>query len=183
MLDLNEIIYDTYVVCPLCNKEFKAISGGHLQLKHNMTMQEFKLNNGIPMGVALIAKDSLQVMKNNGNKRSEWFKKNVMPIGIDMSKKEDLVPKNIRVHSGKIRKGKSWITTFNEELEAKKLINLHKASELLNISYNYSRKCATDGRLKVIMIKGIRFTTKEWIEDARKLLQKNRETYRPDLLK
>lgn len=31
--------------------------------------------------------------------------------------------------------------------------------------------------------KGIRFTKAEWVEEARNLLQENREKYRPDLLR
>ena len=95
-------------------------------------------------------------MQKHGKRRSKWFRENVMPIGIEQSQKGDLVPKEIRKHSGVLRRGKSWIPSHISEMKRKGWLDLHEAAELLGIAYNYARKCASDGRIKTITYKGIR---------------------------
>lgn len=181
-MNLDDIVFDNYVICPLCKNKMRSLSGSHLQHKHGLSYKEFKFEFGIPMGVALVARDLRATMQKHGRRRSEWFKENVMPIGIEQSQKGDLVPKESRKHSGSLRRGKSWIPGHISEMKSEGWLDLHDAAELLGIAYNYARKCATDGRLKTVNQKGIRFTTLELVEDARNLLQKNRERFRPDLL-
>lgn len=181
-MNVDDIIFDNYVICPLCKIKMKAISGAHLIYKHGYTgMKQFKLEYGIPMHVALIAKNIRTVMVRKGKLRSDWFKKNVMIKGIEYArdssdKKIDMVPKEIRVHAGNQRKGQpqEWLIKHTAEMKEKGWLDLHEAAVLLGVSYNYTRKCATDGRLKVIFDKGIRFTKIEWINDSIKLLQENR---------
>jgi len=183
-MNVEEIVFDNYVKCPLCKEKLKSLSGTHLQQKHGYTnIKEFKLEFGIPMSTALIAHDVRKVMQQKGKRRRKWFKENVMPIGIEQSRKGDLVPKELRKHSGALRKGKSWIPIHVSEMKSKGWLDLHEAASLLGIAYNYARKCATDGRLKTKTSKGVRFTKVEWVEEAKKLLQVNREKYRPDLLR
>lgn len=181
-MNVDDIVFDDYVICPLCKEIMKSISGAHLIHKHGYSgIKEFKIEYGIPMHVTLIAKKIRAEMVKKGKLRSDWFKENVMMKGVEYArnsfdKKIDTVPKEIRVHAGKLRRGQpqEWIVKHIAEMEQKGWLDLHKAAELLGVSYNYTRKCATDGRLKVISEKGIRFTTVEWINDCIKLLQENR---------
>ncbi len=106
-------------------------------------------------------------MQKHGKRRSEWFRENVMPIGIEQARKGDLVPKELRKHSGTIRRGKSWIPGHISEMKSRGWLDLHEAADLLGIAYNYARKCASDGRIKTITEKGIRFLQAEWVEEAR----------------
>lgn len=181
-MDVNQIVFEKYVICPLCKKKMKSLTGSHLQHKHGYSYKEFKIEFGIPMGTALVARDLRATMQKHGKRRSKWFRENVMPIGIEQAKKGDLVPKEIRKHSGGLRRGKSWIPSYTSEMKRKGWLDLHEAAELLGISYNYARKCATDGRIETVTYKGIRFTKLEWVDDAKKLLRENRKKYRPDLL-
>lgn len=177
-MDISEIIFDTYVICPFCKKKMKSLSGTHLHWKHGFkNMYEFKLEYGIPMSKSLIAHEVLAVMRQNGQRRAKWFRKHVMPIGIEQAKKTDLVPKELRKHSGLVRKGQSWIPGHISEMQNNGWLDLHEVAQILEISYNYTRKCATDGRLKTINSKGLRFTKPEWVEETRKLLQDNRVKY------
>ena len=181
-MDVKEIIFSTYVICPLCNKKMKALHTNHLKHKHGCTLKEFKMEFEIPMGIAMIADDTKAVMQQKGRHRAEWFRENVMPIGIELSKKSDLVPKDIRRHAGIVSRGKSWMGSHVSEMRSKGWLDLHDAAKLSGYSYNYIRKCASDGRLKTIVEKGIRFTKPEWVEISENLLQENRMKYRPDLL-
>lgn len=178
-MNIDEIVFDTYVICPLCHKEYICISGVHLKFKHGYKkIQDFKIEYGIPMHVALIARNTREVMRKKGKLRSAWFKENVMPIGIEMSKTMgDLVPKEIRKHSGLQIRGRSWQPSLVKEMVEKGFVDIHEAATILGISYNYARKCATDGRIMTLMYKSVRFTKLEWIEDARKLLVENRIKY------
>lgn len=181
-MNVDDIVFNDYVICPLCKNRLRAISGSQLIHKHGYSwMKEFKLEFGIPMQVALISKNTRAIMCKKGNLRSDWFKENVMIKGIEYArnsydKKIDLVPKEIRVHAGMQRKGEpqDWLIKHIAEMKQKGWLDLHKATVLLGVSYNYTRKCATDGRLKIILEKGIRFTKVEWINDTIKLLQENR---------
>lgn len=178
-MNIDELVFDTYVICPFCKAEMKTLSGSHLIYKHGFkSMKDFKLEFGLPMTVPLISHQTRERMREKGKRRSDWFKENVMPIGIEFTKKHgDLVPDDIRKNSGKLRRNKSWYPELIEEMKGKGLIDLHEAASILDISYNYTRKCATDGRLKVEAHKGVRFTKAEWIEDTRKLLEENRIKY------
>jgi hypothetical protein len=177
-MDISEIVFDEYIICPLCKKEMKSLSGTHLQRIHGFTgVHEFKLEYGIPMNAALIAHNIRAVMQKHGQRRVKWFRENVMPIGVELSKKGDLVPKELRKHSGIIRRGQSWIPGHISEMRSNGWLDLHDAAQALGIAYNYARKCATDGRLRVIISKGIRFTNPEWVEEARQLLKENRIKY------
>lgn len=50
MADISEIVFDTYVLCPICKKIMRSLGGSHLQRIHGFSnMKEFKLENGIPM--------------------------------------------------------------------------------------------------------------------------------------
>lgn len=177
-MDISEIVFDTYVICPFCKKKMKSLSGTHLQRIHGFKdIYEFKLEYGIPMGKSLVAHEVLVVMRQNGQRRAKWFRENVMPIGIEQAKKADLVPKELRIHSGLLRRGQSWILGHISEMKNNGWLDLHDAAQALEIAYNYARKCATDGRLKTINSKGIRFTKPEWVEETKKLLQENRIKY------
>jgi hypothetical protein len=184
-MNIDDIIFDSYVICPLCKKKMKSINSAHLKYKHDYSnLKEFKIEFAIPMGVALVARDVRATMQKHGKRRSKWFKENVMPIGIEYAKTYyDLVPKEIRKHSGVIRRGRSWIPNYISEMKKQGWLDLHDAAITLGVSYNYARKCATDGRLKSSMSKGIRFTKPEWVKETSVLLQANREKYRPDLFK
>lgn len=114
-------------------------------------------------------------MQEKGLRRAKWFRENVVPIGVEQSRKGHLVPKELRVHSGLLRRGKSWILGHISEMKNNGWLDLYDAAERLGIAYNYARKCATDGRLQTVNSKGIRFTKPEWVEDTRALLQENRE--------
>lgn len=182
-MNIEEYIFDEYIICPICGEK-KQILTHHLKHKHGyINQREFKLENGIPFGFPLVCRNLLAKMRENGKRRSEWFKENVSPKGVEITRKKDIVPKESRKHVSRMRKGITWIKPFVDEMRKEGWIDLHDASELIGFSYNYMRKCATDKRLQTVMMKGIRFTTKEWVEDTRKLLQENREKYRPDLLK
>lgn len=178
-MDVSEIVFDTYVICPICKKVMRTLAGTHLKRIHGFRdMKEFKLAFGIPMHEGLVARDLWADMQQRGLKRAQWFRENAVPIGVEMAKeKHDLVPKEFRVHSGLIRRGKSWILEYTKEMKSIGWLDLHDAADHLGIAYNYARKCATDGRLQIIVSKGIRFTKQEWVEDARKLLQGNREKH------
>lgn len=183
-MNIDEIVFDTYVICPLCQAKMKTLSGAHLIYKHGYSgLKEFRLKFGLPMCVPLIAGSTKRAMQKHGKSRAKWFKKNVMPIGIEMAKHENLVSKEVRVHSGLLRRGQSWIPAHVTEMSKEGWIDLHTAAESLGIAYNYARKCATDGRLKTIKSKGVRFTKEEWIEDTRKLLKENREFQLNNLFK
>ena len=170
-MNIDEIVFDTYVICPLCKKEYKSISGDHLKFKHGYKkIQDFKFEYGIPMHVALIARNSREVMRKKAKLRSAWFKEYVMPIGIEMSKTMgDLCPKEIRE--------RSWQPALVKEMVEKGFVDIHEAATMLGISYNYALRCASDGRIMTLMYKSIRFTKLEWIENARKLLIENRIKY------
>jgi len=142
-----------------------------------LRMNEFKLEYGIPMNAALIAHNVRAVMQKHGQRRAKWFRENVMPIGVVMSKKEDLCPKELRKHSGLIRRGQSWIPWHVSEMLNNGWLDLSDAAQALGIAYNYARKCATDGRLRVIVSKGIRFTKPEWVKETSRLLTENRIKY------
>lgn len=159
------------------------LSPAHLKFKHGYNgLRDFKLQHGIPFNVPIVAHQLLKQMKKNGKKRSEWFREHVSPKGVKLSKERDLVPKESRKHTGRVSKGKTWIVGFIQQMGKEGWLDLHTAAQRLGIAYNYARKCATDKRLQTVMKKGIRFTTEEWVEDTRILLQRNREKYRPDLL-
>lgn len=183
-MNISDIVFDTYVICPLCKRKMRTLSGSHLMHKHGFSsMVEFKIEYGIPMSTALIARDIKETMHKHGKRRAKWFKENVMPKGIEQSKTTigDMVPKEIRMHSGRLRRGQSWIPEYISEMKQQGWLDLRDAAKSLNIAYNYARKCATDGRLKVIHSKGLRFTKPEWVEDTRKLLQENRKKWRRGL--
>lgn len=183
-MNIQDYIFDEYIICPICMEKFTMLSTSHLKFKHNYKgLRDFKLQHGIPFNVPIVANQTLKQMKENGKKRSEWFRTHVSPKGIQITKKQYLVPKESRQHTGRLRRGKSWYPAFIEQMREEGWLDLHTAAKQLGISYNYMRKCATDKRLQTVMNKGIRFTTEEWMEDTRKILQENREKYRPDLLK
>ncbi|MDP4145943.1 MAG: hypothetical protein Q8936_15890 [Bacillota bacterium] len=188
-MNIEEIVFDNYVICPLCKERMKSLSGAHLKYKHGYSgLKEFKIEFGIPMHKALVSNNVRNEMINKGKSRANWFRENVMKKGIEYtkstySKKMDVVPKEIRIHAGKLRKGQpnEWTKKHISDMAQKGWLDLHIAAEIIGISYNYTRKCASDGRLQVIIEKGIRFTKKEWIDEAIKLLEKNRircELYR-----
>ena len=182
-MNVDDIVFEDYIICPICKKQMGSLSPAHLIYKHGYTgMKQFKIEYGIPMCAPLVAKIVRAVMVKKGKMRSKWFRENVMMKGVEYARtfannKIDMVPKEVRAHVSKLRKGQpqDWLVTHISEMEQKGWLDLHKASELLGVSYNYTRKCATDGRLKVILEKSIRFTTIEWIDEAKKLLQENRK--------
>lgn len=90
----------------------KSINSAHLKYKHDYSnLKEFKIEFAIPMGVALVACNLRATMQKHGKRPSKWFKENVMPTGIEYAKTyNDLVPKEIRKHSGVVRRGRSWIS-------------------------------------------------------------------------
>ena len=177
-MHVSEIVFDTYVICPLCQRKMTSLSGTHLQQKHGFTnMRDFKLEYGILMGTALVAHSLRAVMQKHGRRRAPWFRKNVMPVGVEMAKKCDLVPEESRRHSGLLRRGRSWIPEHISAMRSDGWLDLHVAAQILGVTYNYARKCATDGRLRIMHEKGIRFTKPEWVEDTRKLLHENRVKY------
>jgi hypothetical protein len=184
-VNISDIVFDTFVICPLCGKKMKSITSSHLQHKHGYNdLQEFKIEYGIPMKIPLVANEVVAMMRKHGQRRSQWFRKNVMPIGIEQSRKNDLVPKKLRKHSAAIRKGKSWIPQHKENMRSEGWLDIHESARLLNISYNYARKCATDGRLKTVNIKGIRFSRHEWVAQTELLLIDNRIKYhKPERIK
>ncbi|MFC4767394.1 MucR family transcriptional regulator [Effusibacillus consociatus] len=52
----DEIIFDTYVICPLCKVKLDSLTSSHLQHKHGYSgLKEYKMEFGIPMGVPLVA--------------------------------------------------------------------------------------------------------------------------------
>jgi hypothetical protein len=120
-MDINEIIFDNYVICPICHRQLKTINGTHLKRYHEIPdVYSFKIEFGIPMHVALTAKNVRSVMVKNGKKRSSWFRENVMPIGIEYSKKGgDLVPKELREFGGQMRRGKSWVPGLLADMKSK----------------------------------------------------------------
>lgn len=182
-MNIQEYIFDEYVICPICKEKLKMLSPSHLRYKHGYQgMKDFKLQFNIPFNMPIVCHQTLNQMREQGKKRSGWFRKNVLPKGVQISKQHDLVPKESRRHAGRVRRGKSWINEFVNEMREEGWLDLHTAAKQLGIAYNYARKCATDGRLQTINRKGIRFTTEEWVEETRNLLQQNREKYRPDLL-
>ena len=101
-----------------------------------MGIKEFKLEFGIPMGVSLIAGDVRAAMQKHGKRRSQWFKENAMPLGIKQSQQGDLVPKELRKHSGLVRRGMSWMPSHISEMKSRGWLDLHDAAELLGIAYN-----------------------------------------------
>lgn len=181
-MKVDDIVFDDYVICPFCKEKMKALSGAHLIHKHGYSgIKEFKLEYGIPLHTALVSKNTRIAMCKKGKFRTDWFKKNVMIKGIEFvknsyDKKIDYVPKESRIHAGKQRKGKTqdWVIKLVADMKQKGWMDLHEAAVQLGVSYNYTRKCATDGRLKVIHEKSIRFTKIEWINDTIKLLRENR---------
>lgn len=182
-MNIQDYIFDEYILCPICKEKFTMLSPAHLKYKHGYEgLRGFKLKHRIPFNVPIVAHHTLKQMRENGKKRSEWFWEHVSPKGIQITKEHYLVPKESRQHAGRIRKGKSWHPSFIQQMREEGWLDLHTAANKLGIAYNYVRKCATDRRLQTVLNKGIRFTTEEWVEETRVLLQKNREKYRPDLL-
>ncbi|MDQ0418970.1 hypothetical protein J2Z48_003194 [Croceifilum oryzae] len=175
-MNIQEYIFEDYVICPICNEKLAFLSGSHLKYKHGYEgMREFKIEYGIPFGLAIVSHATREKMRKQGKKRSEWFKKEVMPIGLRMAKdKELIVPKESREHMGRARRGKTWRPEFIRQQRQEGWIDLRDAANKLGLAYNYARKCATDGRLQTVTKKGIRFTTEEWVEEWRAVLEKNR---------
>ncbi|SDX93221.1 hypothetical protein [Thermoactinomyces sp. DSM 45892] len=175
-MNIQDYIFEQYVTCPICKENLLSLSGSHLHYKHGYEgIREFKIEYNIPFNLPIVSHETRRKMRRHGQKRSEWFKKEVMPVGLLMAKdKKVIVPKEAREHMGRARRGQSWIPEFVQQMKEEGWLDLYDASKKLGLAYNYARKCATDGRLQTVMKKSLRFTTEEWVEEWRVLLERNR---------
>ena len=187
MLNLSDYIFDDHIICPICNKSFRSLNIKHLRMHGYDHYDQFRKDYDLPMTLAFVCADTLQTMRDNAlteTRKKRWQK--VSKIGHEMAAKQKVAPivsRESRLQGWRSRgNDRTWVPDFVQEMTNNGWLDLHKAAEIMGISYNYARKISSDGRLRTEYHKNIRFTKPEWIDSSLQLLEENRRKHRPDLL-